>query len=162
MIEIIVAPLRRGRRPRSFESAGDRADTVTLTERVFPAESLMFKTRACRFRADMFSRISRSVSFAEGVTTRNQRNRLFIIHRHSPESLANITRRRNRIGISHRSFRVHINQSHLNGGERILKLSITGITLVSEPFALRTPVNVFLRLPNIFTSTGESERLKAH
>src|SRR5262249_45976661 len=59
-------------------------------------------------------------------------------------------------------LRIHVDQAHLNGAERILEIPVTGVTLVGKPLALRPPVNVRFWLPDVLTSTGETERLESH
>ena len=42
------------------------------------------------------------------------------------------------------------------------KIPVTSVTLISEPFAFRSPIDVLLRLPNIFTSTCKAECFESH
>ncbi len=85
--------------------------------------------------------------FAERVPTRNQRNGFIVVHRHSAKRLANIARRSDRVRAAVRSFRVHVNQTHLDRAQRMIELPIAFVTLVSQPLALRPPVNVLWALP---------------
>ena len=71
------------------------------------------------------------MGLAEGVSAGDQRDGLFIVHRHAAEGLANVTGRRDRIGIAIRAFRVHVDQAHLHGAERVLELAITRVALVA-------------------------------
>ena len=66
-------------------------------------------------------RIASAVGFAEGVAAGNQRNRLFVVHRHAAERLANILGCGNGIRIAIGPFRIHVDQTHLHGSERILR-----------------------------------------
>ena len=80
------------------------------------------------------------MGFAEAVTTRNQRNRLFIVHRHAAEGLANVSRRGNRVRLAVRPFRIHIDEAHLHGAQRIGELTLTGIArVVAQPGLLGAP-----------------------
>ena len=92
----------------------------------------------------------------------NESDRLFVVHRHAIERLTNIAGRGDRIGLAVRSFRIHVNQAHLNGAEMILELAITAVALVGQPFAFGAPVDVLFGLPYVDTTTGEAEGLEPH
>src|ERR1022692_15806 len=91
----------------------------------------------------------------------NERNGLLVIHRHARESLSDIPCRGNRIRLSIRPFRIHVNQTHLYGSERILKITIAAVALVRQPRALRPPENVLFGLPDILAPAAKTERLNA-
>ena len=116
---------------------------------------------AFRLGADQ-CRIASAVGLAEGVTAGNQRDRLFVVHRHARERLADIPRRGDRIRLAVRPFRIHVDQTHLHGGERILKLTVAAVALVRQPRALGTPVDVLFGLPDVGAPAAETERLEAH
>ena len=101
------------------------------------------------------------MSLAEGVPARDQSDRFFVVHRHPAKCLANIACRQNRIGITVRSFRIHINKAHLDGTERLGKLALAAVTLVAKPRTFRSPEEL-LRLPRIFPAAGKAERLESH
>ncbi len=102
------------------------------------------------------------MGFTERVSASDERNGLLVIHRHAAERFANVLGGGERIRLAVGAFRIHVDQTHLNGGERILEFAITGVTLVSQPFAFRPPVNILLRLPNVFATSSESNRLEPH
>ena len=90
-----------------------------------------------------------------------------VIHRHASKGLANVTSRCQRVRVPIRAFRIHVDQTHLNRGQRIFQVAITGIPAVrpvtgGQPFPFRTPVNVFLGLENVLTAAGETKGLEAH
>src|SRR6202023_1666132 len=97
-----------------------------------------------------------AVGFAEAVTPGNQRDRLFVVHRHTAERFANILGRREGIRLAVRPFRIDVDQTHLHGGERILKITVAGVALVSQPLALGAPVEVPFGLPDILAPTAET------
>ena len=99
---------------------------------------------------------------AEGVTAGGQRHGLFVVHCHARERLANVTGRGQRIGISVGAFGVDVNEAHLDCGQRVFQLAITAVAFVAEPFRFRSPVDVILRLPNVFASAGEAEGFEPH
>ena len=70
---------------------------------------------------------------AERVTTRDQGDRLVIVHRHPAEGFANVARSGHRIGDAVGPFGVDIDQTHLNRGERVLQVTVTGVALVRQP-----------------------------
>ncbi len=102
------------------------------------------------------------MGFAERVTTSDQSDRFFIVHRHAAERFANINRSGERIGFAVGAFWIDIDQTHLNGGQRIFQFAFAGVATITQPFAFRTPENIFLWFPNVGSSTSETEGLKAH
>ena len=110
----------------------------------------------------MLLRVGRTMGFTKRVAPGNQRNGFFVVHRHAGECFTDVSGRRKRIRFTVRSFRVHIDQTHLNGCERVLQLSVTGIAFVAKPFSFRAPVNVFLWFPNVFATTCEAKCLEPH
>ena len=67
-----------------------------------------------------------------------------------------------RIRLAVRPFRIHVDQAHLHGGERIGEVTVAAVALVGQPLALGAPVDVVVRLPDVRPSAGEPERLEAH
>ena len=61
-----------------------------------------------------------------------------------------------RIGISVRTFRVDVDQAHLHGGKRIFQFAIPRVAVISQPLGFRPPIDVFLRLPDIFASAARN------
>ena len=102
-----------------------------------------------------------AVGLAEGVTARDERHRLLVVHRHALERLANIRGRRDRVRIAVRALRVDVDQPHLNGAERILEIPDAGVALVPQPLVLGAPVDL-VRLPDVRTPAGEPEGLEPH
>ncbi len=99
---------------------------------------------------------------AERVPARRQRDGLIVVHRHARERLADVAARTHRIGLAVGALRVHVDQAHLHGSQRVLQLPVTRVALVAEPGVLRTPIDVLLRLPHVLAAAGEAERLAAH
>src|SRR5207237_1998782 len=58
--------------------------------------------------------------------------------------------------------RIHINQSHLNSGERIIELTIAAVALVPHPLGLRSPKDVLFGLPDVRAPAAETEGLEPH
>ena len=92
----------------------------------------------------------------------NQGDRFFVVHRHTAERFANIPRSGDRIRVAVRPFRIHVDQAHLHGGERILKIAVARVAFVRQPLAFGAPVDGLFGLPHIFASAAETERLEAH
>ena len=65
-----------------------------------------------------------AVRLAEGVAAGNQRHGLFVVHGHAPEGLADVLRGGDRVGLAVGTFRVHVDEAHLHGGERLLELAV--------------------------------------
>ena len=102
------------------------------------------------------------MGLAERVTAGDQRHGLLVVHRHAAERLADVARRRHRIGVAVRAFRVDVDQAHLHRAERVGQLTVAAVALVLEPHALGTPVHVVLRRPDVGATAAEAERLEAH
>ena len=104
----------------------------------------------------------RPMGLAERVAARDQRDGLFVVHRHAFEGFANVDRRREWIRLPVGPFRIDVDQAHLNGRERVLEIAIAAIALVAEPLVLAAPVDVLLGLPDIRSPAAEAECLEAH
>ncbi len=102
------------------------------------------------------------MGLAEGMTAGNQCDCLFVVHRHAFERLTDVARRRHRVRIAVGAFRVDVDQTHLNGAERVGQLAVAAVTLILEPHSFRAPVDVFLRCPDVGATATETERLEAH
>src|SRR5579864_1550804 len=160
--EEVVAPLRRRGRPNDFQATTNCVSTKTLAKLVLPPEALIFDGCAFWFGAYILSGNGSAVRFAEGVTPGNERDSLLVIHRHAGKSLPDIPCRGDRIRLSIWPFRIHIDQTHLHGRERILKITVAAVAFVRQPLALRPPENVFFGFPDVLTPAAKTERLKAH
>ena len=99
---------------------------------------------------------------AEGVTADDECHGLFIVHGHATERLADVGARSDRVRVAVGALGVHIDETHLNGAEWLLELTVAAVALIVEPDVLRAPVDVLLWCPHVFTTTGEAERLEAH
>ena len=92
-----------------------------------PLRKLLFQPRPMLFDAGGFGyrtdqgRITGAVGFAESVPTGDERDGLFVVHRHARKGLANVTAGGDRIRVAVRAFRVYVDQPHLHGGERIFR-----------------------------------------
>ena len=102
------------------------------------------------------------MGLAERVAAGDQRHRLLVVHRHAREGLANVARRRQRIGIAVGPFGIDVDQAHLHGAQRALELAIAAVALVGQPLALGAPVDVLLGLPGVGATAAEAEGLEAH
>jgi hypothetical protein len=89
VVEEVVAPLRRRLRPGDFRAAGDGVGADAGAVLALPAEALILDRAAFRLRADQ-RRIAGAVGLAEGVAAGDQRDGLFVVHRHAEEGLADV------------------------------------------------------------------------
>ena len=160
--EEVAAPLRRRGGPGDFQAAGNRVTTFAAAEGALPAEALLFHVGSLGHGSHILGRIGGAVALAEGVSSGDEGNGLFVIHGHAGEGLADIPRRGDGIRISIRSFGIHVDQAHLDGGERILQVTVAGVALVGQPLALGPPVNVLLRFPDVLPPAAETEGLETH
>src|SRR5712691_2041451 len=102
------------------------------------------------------------MGLAEGVTAGDQRDSLFVVHRHAAEGFADVPGRRERIRVAVRAFRVHVDQTHLHGGELALKIAVAAVALVRQPLAFGAPIDRLVGLPDIGAPAAKTERLEAH
>ena len=160
--EEVVAPLGRRRGPGDFQTAADGVSTKTFAKFILPSEALVLDVGAFWFVAYIVSGNGSAVSFAEGMAAGNECDRFLVVHRHARESFADVPCRRNGIGLSIRPFRIHVDQTHLHGSERILKITIAAVALVRQPRAFRSPVHFLFGLPDIRAAAAETECLEAH
>ncbi len=135
---------------------------MALAEGVLPAEALELDIGTLGLEADILAGIGGAVGLAEGVAAGDQRDRLFVVHRHAGESIADIARRGERVGIAVRAFGVHVDEAHLHGRERIGEVAIAAVTLSRQPLALGAPIDVLAWLPGIDAAAGEAEGPEAH
>ena len=161
VIEVAVVPLHRVG-PCALQTAGDRVVAFAGAKSVPPAEALLLEAGALGFGTDILRCRGSTMGFAKGVAAGNQRNGLLVIHGHAAERFLDVPGCSERIGFTVGPLRIHVDQAHLNGAERIFELPVAGVTLVSKPLTLRPPVNVRFRLPSVLTPTCETERLESH
>ena len=165
-VEVAVVPLGGVRRPGAFEPRRGGVRALAGAEAIGPAEAHHFDRRAFRFGAHE-GRIAGAVHLAEGVTAGHKGHRLFVVHRHARERLADVAGRGHRIGDAVRAFGVHVDETHLHGRERILEFTVARIAAVfllagREPLAFAAPVDVLLGLPHVLSAEAEAEGLEAH
>ena len=152
--------LRRLLRPGDFRAAGDGIGADAGAVLALPAEALILERAAFRVRAHQ-RRIAGAMGLAEGVAAGNQRDGLFVVHRHAEEGFADVLGRRERIRIAVRAFRIDVDETHLHGAERLGELAFAAVAFVAQPGAFGAPEQLF-GLPDIGAAAGEAERLEAH
>src|SRR5208282_6836996 len=85
----VGAPLRWRSGPDDFQAAADRVITLTRAKAALPAEALLLDARGFRHWTHQ-CRIASAVGFAEGGPPSNQRDRFFVVHRHTAERVPDI------------------------------------------------------------------------
>src|SRR5690606_9420154 len=123
-----------------------------------PTKTLLFDVGSLGLTTYILRRIGGAVALAERVAAGGERDRFVVVHRHALERLANVLRGSERIGVAVRSFRIHVDETHLNRAERILEIAIACVALVSEPGGFGSPIDVLFRFPHVLASTAEAER----
>src|SRR5580658_6305815 len=156
IVEVVVVPAGGMGGPCTLEPTGYGIDTLAAAEGILPAETLLLDRCALRFRSDIFGGVGCAVGLAEGVSAGDQRDGFLVVHGHAREGFTDIAGRSERIRLAVRSLRIHVDQAHLNGGEWILEVAVAAVTLVRQPLAFRTPVNIFGRLPDILAAAAET------
>ncbi|CAB4955834.1 unannotated protein [freshwater metagenome] len=159
-LEVAVVPGGRRGRPGTLESAGDGVGAASATEGVLPAQAHLLQRSALGLRTDV-GRVACAVGFAEGVAAGDECDGLFIIHRHASKRLADVAGRSQRIGHSVGALGVDVDETHLHGRERVLKVTVTGVAGVAQPLELRAPVRR-VGLPHVSASASEAEGGQSH
>ncbi len=162
VVEVLAVPLDGVAGPRAFEAGGDGVFGVALAGAVLPAEALLLDGCAFGFGADVWTRVVRAMAFAEGVAAGDEREGLFVVHGHAAEGLADIARGGDWVGLAIGAFRVHVDEAHLHGGERMVKIALTLVTIAAKPRVFRAPEDVFLRNPDVSAAAAEAEGLETH
>src|SRR5262249_14815096 len=155
------APRGRRRAPDDFRAAGDRVTPFARAKFALPAEALLLDAGGFRLRAHQ-CRIAGAVGLPEGMTAGYKRDGFLVVHRHAPERLADIARRGARTRLAVRPSRIHVDQPHLHGGERVLKVTVAAVALVRQPLAFGAPVDVLCGLPDVGAPAAKTERLETH
>src|SRR5262249_40583065 len=102
-----------------------------------------------------------TLGFSELLPAGNECRCLHVIHRHAAEGLTDIKCRSEWIWPCLGPFRIHVNQPHLNGAERIVPLTRFLIAAVGQPGVLRPPIGLVF-LPDVLAPATETEGLEAH
>ena len=161
IVEILGGPSDRVDRPRAFQPAGHRIDTLARAALVDPADTLLFGRRTRRIGTDALFGLVRAMRLAEGVPACDQRDGFLVVHRHAAEGFANVLRCRQRIGITVRAFGIDVDQAHLHGSQRLFELAIAMIAISRQELLLAAPIDL-VRLPVIGATAGKAEGLEAH
>ena len=101
------------------------------------------------------------MGLADRVAAHDERNRLLVVHGHAAKGLADVPGGSHRIGVARGPFRIHVDEAHLHGAERLGEFPVAAIALVSQPGVLRTPEDV-LGLPDVGPAETEAKRFEAH
>src|SRR5690554_1206584 len=162
VVEEVITPFGRRLRPGNLQSTGNGVSGLATAVCIFPAQSYFFERSCFGFRSQIGC-ICDAVGLAKSVTTRNERNRFFVVHSHTGKSLPNVFGSRQRVWLTVGPFGIYINKSHLNGGKGVVEVFFSLITLlVAKPFFFSPPVDVFLGFPNVFPSPGKTKGAEAH
>ncbi len=161
VVQVLVRPGGGVHRPGAFQAAGVGVGALAGAAVVLPAQALLLDGRGGGLRFQALLRLVRAVGFAEGMTAGDQRHHLFIAHGHAGKTLTDRLRRQHWIRLAVGALRVHIDQAHLHGGQRLLQLAVLVVALIAQPLGLRTPVGD-VRFPIVLAAPGEAVGLEAH
>ena len=92
----------------------------------------------------------------------NEGDGFFVVHGHASKGFAHIPTGGDGIRLAIGAFGVDIDQAHLHGGQGALQLTVAAIAIITKPGLFVTPVDVFLRLPEIDTPAAKAKGLEAH
>ena len=150
-----MRPTSRISWPSPFQSTAYSIDTVARTTLISPAQALMFNRSGSRCITNTLFRFVCTVSFSEGMAASNQGNGFFIIHRHSSKGFTNVFGSSQWIRIPSRTFRINVNQTHLNRSQWFCQFAFAIMALISKKFLFCPPIYCF-SFPIICTTTGKT------
>ncbi len=102
------------------------------------------------------------MGFAEGVAAGDEGDCFFVVHGHAGEGFTDVLGGGEGVGLAVGSFGVDVDEAHLDGGEGFFEFAIAGVAFIPEPFSFGSPVDIFLRFPDVGASAGEAEGFEAH
>jgi hypothetical protein len=179
-------PLGRSSSPGDLKTRGNGVGTLARLVRVLPAKTLLRDVCSIGLVADVVSR-SGTVGLAKGVTTSNQGDSLLVVHGHTAECSADVVSSSNGVWDAIGTLRVDVNQTHVSGRKRVLKILLVGslafdlalvtvddttlsqtslsvgvTDIVAEPCGFSSPVYGLVCFPLVGAATSETEGLDAH
>ena len=161
VVEVSHVPACRGLRPCAFKPAGQGVDAVAGLVLVGPAKALSFQWRGFGIGAGILAAHG-TMRLTKGVTTRDQRDRFIVVHRHPAKGVADVIGRALQIGFAVRPFGVHIDQAHLHSGQRVFQRAFLAVAFVAQPFVLGAPIDILFGFPTVHAATGEAECFQPH
>ena len=99
---------------------------VSLSVGVLPAQAHLFERRSFWLRTEELG-VARAVGLAEGVATRDQGHGLLVVHGHTGKGHAHVVPAGDRVGPAIGAFGVHIDQTHLHGGQRVFEFALAAV-----------------------------------
>ena len=128
---------------------------------VQPTKAHVFERTTFRFGAERTG-IAAAMGFTDRMTASCQRRRLLIVHRHAGKGDTNMLGCAGRVRITVHTFRVHVDQTHMDSGEvRAERFGIFEVRVAilrrGEPFFLFAPVHIDFWRPDIFAAKAEAE-----
>src|SRR5207237_2101019 len=139
---------------------GERVGALAGAEGVPPAQALLLDGARLGFRTGVL-RTDCTMALAERVAADDEGDGLLVVHRHTTEGLSNVPGGSNWIRVAVGPLRIHVDQAHLHGAERIGELPVPAVALISEPRVLKAPEDL-VGLPDVLSSAAEAEGLEPH
>ena len=119
--KIVFRPFERRVGPSALDPGGRDMALCNLFGIRRPSKTHEMQILPLRCRAELVWRY-RAMAFTKSVTASSQCNGFRVVHRHPAKGFANVARHALHIvGIAPRTFRIDVNQAHLNRRERILE-----------------------------------------
>ena len=165
-VEIAHVPLRRVLGPCAFDAGGHGIGCSAVQVRVHPAKALILDPARFRLCAQQ-ARIAVAMGLADGVATGGQRRGFLIVHRHAGEGDAHLLGGVFRVRHTVHAFGVHVDQAHMHGRQRRIERVglldvLVALGCIAHELILGAPVDVLLRVPDVFTAKGEAIGVQAH
>ena len=133
---------------------------------VDPAKAHFVHGRAFGLGADQGC-VACAVHLAKGVATGDQGHGFIVVHGHAGEGLTDIVGRQLGVWVAVRALWVHVNQTHLYGGQGVVQLTLAAVAAVvfvagGQPLCFSAPEDVFFGCPDVRSAAAKAKGFEAH
>lgn len=189
IFEVLVSPLVGLRGPDDLQSRSDGVRALAAAVLVVPAKALLVDGSSTGLRANVV-RVGSTVRLTEGVSTNDEGSGLLVVHGHAAEGCADIACRGDGVRDAVRSLGVHVDETHVCGGQRSFQIArvdifVVGLgalvavddtaatasgtslavgvaDVVAQPCGLSTPVDRLVGFVCVGSAASEAEGGAAH
>ena len=113
-----------------------------------------------------------TVRLAKGVATSDQGNSLGVVHAHAAESLTNVEGRRDGVTITVGALGVNVNEAHVGGSKRLLKVAgasskvcaaiVADVITLGHESCLGAPEDALIGLPRVWPTGTKAKNRETH
>ena len=164
--EVTHVPSGRVGFPSAIKAAGGGVAALAGAVLVDPAKTHFVHGRAFGLGADQ-GRVACAVHLAKSVATGDQGHGFIVVHGHAGEGLTHIVGRQLGVWVAVRALWVHVNQTHLYGGQGVVQLTLAAVAAVvfvagGQPLCFSAPEDVFFGCPDVRSAAAKAKGFEAH